>query len=264
MTKQDCFRSDSARQAGALCGSRFDDAGRLSFETQQDALDYASHLTESSRRRLAAENFHVADLYRQGRAVAVLVVAPRLHPDHFKLVASAVPNVRSSARGAFDVDACAVKKPAVRSKLDRKDALVLVRSSKSTDRPEFVVPSKVRFEPADEGGQRIGCPFKPTSDLSIQVLGVFPHRKVNVLDAPHPEGETGIAGGLIQGVSEMVDCSVCGQPQGTQAGTCESGADRLLAGLTIEMSDDGVRAVLNESLEGDFKILNAFLSAVED
>lgn len=252
-----------AGQAGTLDRSRGDDAGGLRFETRDDALHYASELVEAGRRRLATENFHITDLYRQGRCDAVVVVAAGADSGQFYLVARAVP-FASKFDGANDVEVSPAKHEAVVVDADGEHPLVLVRTRHLPQSPEFIVPSKVWAEGADECDKiRLGTP-KLAGDFSLQIIDGSAHWEVDVPNVVQAQALGGVAGGLIEGVPKLVDNSVGGQPDSAGNAALKARANDLLAGLTIHASDNGVSWSLDKARAGRFEICDAFFRALED
>ena len=134
------------RQAGALGNEA--NPPRLSFNSHDDALNYARRATKESNGRLAANRLDIVERYKRSDFEFVLRLAAGLDNREYHLVFFAVPaglehNLGLRYGHVFDVQVAS-------GHSDGSDPAMVPYVSQFVDRPEAVIPSAIRFELAHD------------------------------------------------------------------------------------------------------------------
>ena len=178
----------------------------LSFNTRDDAFNFARKLAEDSNRWLSAHNISRANDYFKAKAEVQLHISSRTDSRKFKLVSSVVPGINVDLTGSLDkISIGAFQNGSSIIEGDAENPLMFIRARKFTERPKEIVPSIVRIELQDEIEQ-IG-PYFLTVPLryGIEIGRIFAEWEIGIGDVRGAQGDCAIAYCLVKGVSQIID-----------------------------------------------------------
>lgn len=264
---------DDEQSAGAVrasieLGARGEDATRLRFDTQDDALDFARKCAEDGRRWARERGFSCANDYLNGRARIDISCRAPSKAHEFKLVAQVIPPVvadpyafrtymeRPRLPGGVDNHSVTIERYA-------GDLLVFVRSGKGADAIEQCIPSIVRVEIANEPRQiRVNALAAPLNFV-IKVLGCFSEWEVDPTSVAPSKQNSRFYKRLIERVSEIVHSVVDMNSQTGRKTVTEAELDYLLASIRVRVADDVISAALNEGGAKRFELIDACFCPVD-
>jgi hypothetical protein len=132
-------------------------AGRLRFDTQDDALNFARQCAEDGRRWARERGFSVEKDYLKNRNCIDLTLHSRSRPHKLKLIMEFVPSVENTRPQIGMGDKGVAGGPKLQPGVVQRhadNALVFVGASDTAQRVEQIVPSMMRLN------ERIASRFK--------------------------------------------------------------------------------------------------------
>ena len=253
----------NAGQAGANSGTAREDAGRLRFDTQNDAFNFADILVEDGKRWLTTNNIHIANDYLKGNIELHVKLASRWESRKFKLVAQVAHFTNAEGRRSLHMKAVSVHDHAVRQGGNVYAALVFPRSCNAADCPQEAIASHVWLKPFRKGSKLNRDVSAMPLHLSGEAVFVLGKREVDAANVVHAKRGASIAKSLVQSVPQVGKRATKDSPGlPWQTGVEPDFAD-ILAGLKIELFENSVVASLDEARGQRFKILDAFPSVFD-
>lgn len=240
----------------------------LSFDTQNDALNFADQLFKDSNRWLSSKDWCITDDYLNGHNNIHLHMSSLTDSCKFQLVFSVIPFIDANRGRALDKHATSSLSPAQNETIvfakKRQDFLVFVGPRHSTQFIKDVVPSIMRIQCLNEFDDCLIDITAAVSECASKIVNTLSEREIHSLTIRSSECYSAIANCLIEGISKVVDDVVRENPNLGWNPVFETETNDLLSGLKIGVVKDIIVTQLDESIVSRFKIDKAFFSAVDE
>jgi hypothetical protein len=186
------------------------EASRLSFDTGQDALDYAAEVTQEFDGWLRQSQANIVKAYKDGQIELLLQFrCPLPLPSHWPI------SIRSGMVHLVGHGIERKSTPALERDLDHGDmgfcsqqGLMLLKAGQLVECPEGVVPSSVWLKRSHEIKHCGGDVLRPVSPLRVQINGVVTERKVSVV-ASFPDGHCDEVAGMVKSTAQVDQRIAC-------------------------------------------------------
>jgi hypothetical protein len=272
LTEQRYSDTDLEGQVGADVSAALIDlkikAAALCFGSQQDALDYATHVGEDRTRRPLAGSLDSLDCYLKGQITAYICVRSRFSDHQCHLAFRSVP-ADVGIVGAF-LPVFARDVPLERGNsiadFEGNEATVFFGVTELVQKPEGTpIPSFVWLETAKhrhDFRRNISADL-PTRDIVFELGESVPEGKIGLFGVDLSSGESGGVSRLIQNSSEIVNYvkKDAGQHFGQWLG--EFDFVNNLSGFRLSIHDVGPWLSVSERMDQRFEIMDVVLCANE-
>lgn len=154
-------------------------AGRLRFESQDDALDFARRSVEKSRDWLARNSLDFAKRYKEGEIEIVINSRVGGSAEEYDLVFFAIPfgggyRPASGYLHMVNMDSCC-------SHTNGDDDPMIALSANPVECPDYIIPSLVRIETPKERQDIRWETFAIARDSVFEVSGFISNGKMNTI-----------------------------------------------------------------------------------
>jgi len=241
-------------------------AGRLRFDTQDDALNYAKELVKRGNEWAIAQGVRTPrEDYLEAQCEIVLQVqfASGRKPRDFKLVMQVVPFVDDDLQGSGSLDNCLPEGGGIL--VSSSNAGLVSGTCEAAHRPQnpVAVRSIVRLKSkaiVDEALVDVDAlPFY----FIFEVFRVSSEREVDSLCIFPSERNGRFTKGLVKREPQFLQDAGREVADFRRESVLEAQFNDLLSGLWVGMGDNFVFARLADCLHQRFKLGNAFFSAIE-
>jgi hypothetical protein len=242
------------------------EAPGLSFDTKQDALNYAAEVAqEGSSWRGQVERPNIVEAYKQGQIELLcelsgpLALPPDWHisirPTVVHLVEHRVDH-QTSAAGKLDVDLRNMQ-------FGSKQRLMLLEASKLVESPQGDIPSSIWLKRGNEIKYLFGDVLRPAFSLPIEVGKVFSEGKVSVLSSRSRRNSDRVAS-VVEGIAQ-VHKSITSEPgDSIWQWLHEPQEAQFVSWIKrIVLNDDGVWLTLSEAAGEHINFFNVRLGVLD-
>jgi hypothetical protein len=233
------------------------DAPRLRFNSQNDALDFASHCVENGNRWLATHDIHFSKRYEEGEIDLVLELTIGADATKYHLVLFAIPPWDRQSAGRQEAT----------TKIHPSDShfcgqkTVLASVTKLIECPDKVIASFVRIERAKERYDVRRDILASSFDASFKSDYIVCDREVGGFGVNLPVCDGCYESGLIEPRSEPFDNFIGEIRQTVWQGLCELNLVKLVDSIRIGLDDPCVWLVIEKPLDPGIEITNVALCA---
>jgi hypothetical protein len=233
---------------------------RLSFSSQEDALNYARHVVEDSKRRLAAYN--LIERYIEGDYYIVISEWYRVGGNDkvYDLIFSSVPPKLGyccwiGGKDAFDFN------------IGNKDNLgisaMLISDTYIVECPEKIVPSFVWLERAKKRYDvRMNIPA-PSLNHGLQSDPILAEGEISPLRVGDSRGDSNGISHVVKGIPKIKDSLFSNESEIIREGFSKPNFVQIINSLTVKLYNIGPVFCIAEKYLSLFKGKNVFLCARE-
>jgi hypothetical protein len=225
------------------------EAPRLSFNTSEDAINYAAKVSEEFDGWLAKSQANIVEAYKNGQVYLLLRWRGALtNPTDWPI--SVRSGVVHLVEHRFKPEAAATSKLNLHHgdvQFGSQEGFVLLKPSQLVECPEGVIPSSVWLARGHKVKHLFGNVSRPVLPLPLQVGRVIAKGEVSILAAPTCRNSDEVTG-MVEGVAQVDQRITSQATYPVREGLREPQESEVVSWIKrIVLSDDGVRMTLSEA-----------------
>jgi hypothetical protein len=236
---------------------------RLSFDSREDALDYARKLVEDSRRWLSVHNVNLRQRYEDARLE--IAVECRTAPDaeQFHLIFRAIPDGRPHEMSELNVaEYGVVETKGSGVHRNRSDDLVFVGITEFVQSPQKVIPSLVWLKRHHQVEDVFRDLLGGARDSTLRFGYVVTEREMSMLTVL-ASSDADSKSGLVESGAKIVKRIEDNTWQFDWQRLCEFDLVRILGAIRVYVHESGVWIAVREGAGLPFECLNVTLGVVK-
>lgn len=236
------------------------ESSRLRFDSHDDALDFARHCTENSRRWLAANSFDFVKRYADGQIYIVLRLRSRAGNGVYDLVFSAIPHGNGNAAVASPIDG---NVQAAGGKTGRNKQPMLVDVVGLVECPDKIIPSLVRLELPKKRRDIVRDVLASAGDNCIEIRCVFSDGKIGASGVDSPGRNSNGISRLIKRRPEVFDGIGSDLSETVRNCGCEFDLVQMVNASRVQLNSMGAWFSFKEIIDLPVEVVNMSLCALD-